>query len=134
MKGLDSNLLVRFATRDDPAQAEMVQQLMARAEAAGERFHLSTPVLCELVWVLSGRRYNLHREAVARVLETILAIPLFEVQERRLAILALAEFREGPGDFADYLLSWIDRAAGCDATLTFDTELKSCSRFHVLDV
>ena len=41
MRGLDTNILLRYLTADDPAQTERVGTLFAAAEQTGERFFIS---------------------------------------------------------------------------------------------
>jgi predicted nucleic-acid-binding protein len=133
VRGLDTNVLLRVLTGDDPAQSPMASRLLADAEARGERFHVSTTVLCELVWALRGTAYRRGREDIVLALEALLASGLFEVQHRDLVRRALDDYRTGPGDFADYLISWQDDAAGCVGTLTFDRALGGCERFVMVD-
>jgi len=45
---------------------------------------------------------------------------------------ALADYRRGPGDFADYYLGRANAVAGADTTLTFDRALRSDPRFTLL--
>ncbi len=133
MRGLDTNVLLRVLTGDDPTQSPRASSLLADAEARGERFHVSTTVLCELVWALRGGAYRQGREAIVQALEALLASGLFEVQRRDLVRRAVDDYRAGPGDFADYLISWQDDAAGCVGTLTFDRALEGCERFVMVN-
>jgi predicted nucleic-acid-binding protein len=133
VRGLDTNVLLRVLTGDDPAQSPLASSLLADAEARGERFHVSTTVLCELVWALRGTAYRRGRGDIVLALEALLAGGLFEVQHRDLVRRALDDYRTGPGDFADYLISWQDDAAGCVGTLTFDRALEGCERFMMVD-
>lgn len=133
MRGLDTNVLLRVLTGDDPTQSPRASSLLADAEARGERFHVSTTVLCELVWALRGGAYRQGREAIVQALEALLASGLFEVQLRDLVRRAVDDYRAGPGDFADYLISWQDDAAGCVGTLTFDRALEGCERFVMVN-
>lgn len=132
MRGLDTNVLLRYLTYDDPVQSPAAAQLFEQAEAAGERFHVTTTVLCELIWALRGRLYRRTRADVADMVEALLDTALFELQERDLVRRALADFRSGSGDFADYLIGWQNEAAGCRCTITFDRDLGDCSRFEEL--
>jgi predicted nucleic-acid-binding protein len=132
VRGLDTNILLRFLTADDPVQAERVGALFAVAERTGERFFVSAIALCELAWTLRGQPYCLDRAQIATVVERILATSLFEVQDRGLVRHALADFRPGRGDFADYLLGWHSLDAGCADTITFDRKLKEAAGFSLL--
>jgi predicted nucleic-acid-binding protein len=132
VRGLDTNILLRFLTADDPGQAERVGALFEAAERAGERFFVSVIVLCELSWTLRGQPYRLDRGQIAGVLERILGTGLLEVQDRSLVRRALTDYRRGRADFADYLLGWQSLEAGCIDTVTFDAQLKGAAGFSLL--
>jgi predicted nucleic-acid-binding protein len=132
VRGLDTNVLLRLLTRDDSVQSKRVATLFAAAERGGERFFVSVIALCELAWTLRGRPYGLARGEIAAVLEGLLATDLIEVQDRGLVRRALADFRQGRADFADYLLGWQSAKAGCDDTLTFDRKLDGAAGFSLL--
>ncbi|HEY0783055.1 MAG TPA: type II toxin-antitoxin system VapC family toxin [Thermoanaerobaculia bacterium] len=129
MRGLDTNVLLRYLTADDATQAARVEALFAAAERNGERLFLSVIALCELSWTLRGGPYRADREQIAAVLERVLATALFEVQDRTLGRRALADYRAGGADFADYLLDWLGREAGCTDTVTFDRKLSGTDGF-----
>ncbi len=132
MRGLDTNLLIRYITRDEPRQARLVKKLIDRGERTGARFFVSTVVLCELAWTLRGRLYGFDRSSVATAIETLLSVPLFEVQSRQQVRRALGDYREGRGDFADYLIGREGQQAGCTDTVTFDGRLTDPTTFTVL--
>lgn len=133
MRGLDTNVLLRYLAGDDPAQSPIARDLIDLAEARDERFYLSTVLVCELCWTLRGQPYGLDREAIAGVVERIVGTRLFEIQDRDLVQRALADFRLGRADFADYLLSRSNAQAGCTDTVTFDRKLNGAPGFAVLD-
>jgi predicted nucleic-acid-binding protein len=132
VRGLDTNILLRFLSADDPAQTEQVDALFAKAEGAGERFFVSVIALCELSSTLRGQPYGLDRSEIAAALAGILGTSLLEVQDRGLVRRALADFRTGSADFADYLLGWQSREAGCTDTVTFDRKLSGAAGFSLL--
>lgn len=131
MRGVDTNILVRFLTGDDPEQVEIVKDLFARGEAEHQRFNVSSIVLCELVWVLRSQ-YHLQREEICSMLDSLFEAGVLEIQEKDLARRALEQFKRGPADFADYLIGWQNRRAGCLETLTFDGDLKGTPGFILL--
>ena len=131
MRGLDTNILVRFLTRDDPRQSEIALALIEHAESEGERLHISIPVLSELAWVLRGGTYRFGRIEIADALALILQCPVFAVQECDLVRLSIEDYRGGRGDFSDYLIGRLDRKAGCSETLTFDRRLAESAAFVI---
>lgn len=132
MRGVDTNVLVRFLTGDDPEQYQTAERLFVAAEEAGESLYLTVPVLCELVWTLRGRRYRHGGEAIVGVLDRLLATPTIEIQDRDAVQRALIDYEQGQGDFADYLIGHLARKAGCSETVTFDRRLEGSPLFDVL--
>jgi len=129
--GLDTNVLVRYLTQDDPAQARRANAVVAAALEKGERCRLDSVVLCELVWVLRGA-YECDKATVLDTLERVLATAQFDIGDKDLVRLALEDHRRGSGDFADYLIGHRNRDAGCASTATFDRRLRSSAVFRVL--
>ncbi len=133
MRGLDSNILIRYLTADDAQQTAAARSLLEQGEETGDRFHISTTVLCELIWTLRGRPYFLDRSAITSAIELLSATPLFVLQSRELVLKALRDYRQGGADFPDYLIGWQNRQAGCEDTLTFDRKLARENGFTLLD-
>jgi predicted nucleic-acid-binding protein len=104
---------------------------VAEAVAGGERLFVSSVVLCELVWVLRGA-YSLDRPTIAMALERILATAQLEIDEKDVVREALADYRAGGGDFADYVIGHRGRDVGCKSTATFDRRLKGSRLFRLL--
>ncbi len=130
MKGLDTNVLVRYLTQDDPDQSRRANAFLQEAASKGERCFIGSVVLCELVWVLRGA-YGYERDDVCMVLEKLLSTVEFSIEDKELAYRALEDYRTG-GDFADHLIGWRNGKVGCDVTVTFDRDLKNNPRFIVL--
>jgi len=130
VRGLDTNILVRHVTDDDPAQSAVVRALFRKMEAEGERLHVSCIALCELCWTLRGYEYS--RRDISAVLAKMLETGLFEIQDSDLVRRALEEYLQGKADFADYLIGQQNGRAGCTDTITFDRNLKKASGFSLL--
>ena len=131
MIGVDTNVLVRYLTRDDPAQYEKAAAFIEAATNRGEQLVVNTVVLCELEWVL-GSAYNYSRAEIARAIEQILATAQFEVERLDEARKALADFRTTKSDFSDALIGRINRSLGAEHTMTFDRDLKAVDTFRLL--
>lgn len=132
MIGLDTNVLVRYITRDDRVQAARADRLMDSLSADSPAF-VNRIVLCELVWVL-GRGYRYERPAIAGVIETILSSEALVVEDHELAMEALARYRDEDLDFADALIGAINLAAGCSTTARFDDAAAGLAGFELLSV
>ena len=131
MKGLDTNVLVRYLTQDDPDQAAISAKVIEEADAKEEKLFLHPLVFCELIWVLESA-YGFPKADILKVLERILRTAGFEISEKDLLWLALADYRSGKGDFSDYYLGRANERGGAKVTLSFDTALKGEPRFQIL--
>lgn len=132
VKGIDTNLLLRHLTADDPVQSPRARALFRSAAGEGIALFVSTISLCELAWSLAGKRYRFDRAAIAAALEEVLESPVFVIEDRALVVGALSEYRAGSAGFADYLLGRIHRHAGCTETFTLDRALAQSAGFTLL--
>jgi predicted nucleic-acid-binding protein len=128
---LDTNVLVRLVLYDDEPQAKAAERLLVRARREQSELFVADVVLCELVWVLT-RRAGLGRADIARAVEQLLRTAFVVVADRALVERALAAYRDGKGDFADYLIREQARRAGATEVATFDRLLKGESGFRVI--
>lgn len=78
MIGLDTNILARYFTRDDETQWQQVVDFFNSSET----FFITHVVLCELVWLLQGKRYGYAKEEILQLIETMLHTPEFEFESR----------------------------------------------------
>lgn len=129
MIGLDTNVLIRYLTHDDPVQAARAARLIDHAEPAG--LFLSSIVLCEMVWVLeSGYRYD--RSDIAATIEQILRTTQFEFEDKELLWAALTDYQLEKGDFSDYVVARSAQSSGCQHTATFDRALRNSRLFRLV--
>ncbi len=128
MTGLDTNILVRYLTQDDPNQAKRATRAIEEGTAHGQSFFIADIVLCQLVWVLETA-YKYKRTAISAVLEQVLQTRQFRFIDKELLWLSLTDYRQYKGDFADYLIGRIGLKAGASQTLTFDKILQSTPHF-----
>lgn len=111
MRALDTNIVVRYLTGDDPDQAAK-----ARAVIDAGPVFVSTTVLLECDWVLRSA-YGFGGGEVAAALRAFAGLPSVLVESS--AMLAQALDRAASGmDLADSL--HLGAAGRCEAMLTFD--------------
>ena len=128
MIGLDTNILVRYVTEDDPIQTEQAAQFIeARCSPADPGF-VDRVALCELVWVLSAG-YGYERAAISEVVAGLLASRDLRCEDPEQVEAALAAYRVHGIDFSDALIAKVNRARGCEATATFDRRAAKLSGF-----
>lgn len=73
MIALDTNVLIRLITEDEPQQVKVVQDVMMMAENHKIKIIILSEVLIETVWVLESA-YDCSRDEISMYLENILAI------------------------------------------------------------
>lgn len=112
---LDTNVLVRLATQDDPAQAALAQKALQKAELIA----VPTPALCELVWVLL-RGYRYTPQQVAHALRALLQVNQV-VCHTPVVLAGLAMLQSG-GDFADGVIAFEGNLLGGSEFVSFDQQ------------
>lgn len=130
MIGLDTNVLVRLITDDDPAQAEKAERFLRDNTSSSHPAFINCIVLVELEWVLRSV-YGYERALIADALEKLLDSPGRAIEREGEVREAAAAYRRGK-DFADGLIGAINRAVGCELTLTFDRSAPGGAGFRVL--
>ena len=120
MIGLDTNVLVRYVTQDDPVQSPKASRLIESLTTASPGF-VSLVSVVELVWVLQSSYQSAKSEVVA-VLETLLRTRELTVEHADVIWQALRRFTSTRADFADCLIERCAHAAGCEYTATFDLD------------
>lgn len=111
MRAIDTDVVVRYLTGDDPAQAARARSVID----AGEVF-AGTTVLLESEWVLRSV-YGFAAKDVAAALRGLAGLPNISVENPVLLAEALDRAARGM-DFAD--APHLGAAVGCEVMLTFD--------------
>lgn len=123
MIGLDTNVLVRYLTEDDPKQSPRAVALVEGALEDGERLFVPQIVLCELVWVLDSV-YSFPREEIVSVVRDLLRARQLVIEDLDSARKAVDQYAAKGGDFADFLIVERCRVAGCERVASFDGQLR----------
>ncbi|MCW3489940.1 PIN domain-containing protein [Dethiobacter alkaliphilus] len=72
---VDTNVFLRFLTKDDPEKAEACMRLFKRAQNGDLVLYTSEMVIAELVWVLqSPKTYNLSPAQIRNILLPLLSL------------------------------------------------------------
>ena len=131
MIGLDTNILVRYFTQDDPVQSYKATVLIEQRLTEQSPGFVTIVALAETVWVLE-RFYRLKKQEIAVVIERILGANVLLVEHEAEVATALTAVWEGRGSFADALVGAINNQAGCSRTLTFDRKALRLPGFELL--
>ncbi|WP_411845638.1 type II toxin-antitoxin system VapC family toxin [Roseibacillus persicicus] len=119
MRGIDTNILVRFLTRDDEKQAKRAAEILTKECGPESPGFLTNIVVVELVWTLS-RIYQYPRPQIVAAIRALLNSKELRFESPDELHAALEHFEEGRADFADYLIGSLAVKNGCEDTLTFD--------------
>jgi predicted nucleic-acid-binding protein len=119
MIGLDTNILIRYLTQDDPVQSPKATYILERRLSATDPGFVSVVTMAEAVWVLD-RAYGLTDQEIAAAVERILQVEVLVVENEQQVFAAMVALKQGRGGFADALIAELGARAGCTHTLTFD--------------
>ena len=111
MRAVDTNVVIRFLTGDDPEQAARARALIDEGDV-----FVSATVLLESDWVLRSA-YGFARARVASALRAFAGLPGVVVEDPGRIAESLDRAEKGM-DFADAL--HLAAAARCEALFTFD--------------
>ena len=126
MRAIDTNVVVRFLTGDDPEQEARARKLIE----AGDIF-VAISVLLEAEWVLRSA-YGIPAARIAEALRDFAGLPGVALEDAALVAQALKWAEQGL-DFADAL--HLGRADGCSAFMSFDRKLaQAASRTNAAKV
>ena len=114
MLAVDTNVVVRYLTRDDAEQFAKANALIRSDDV-----YVCTTVLLETEWVLR-RGYRFSRQRIIAALAAFAGLPRVTLEDPALAAKALDWTRHGV-DFADAL--HLAKAQGCEAFVSFDQRL-----------
>lgn len=119
MIGLDTNILVRYLTQDDPAQSWKATEILERRLTEGNPGFVSVVAMVETVWVLD-RAYDFSVQEIVAVIERMLQADVLVVESEFEVFTAMVALKEGRGAFADAIIGALGAKANCSCTLTFD--------------
>ena len=122
MIGLDTNVLVRYLVEDDVSQSRRATKLIEEAIARNDQLFISDIVMCEMVWVLSSA-YRFSRTEIVDALAGLLRAKSVVFDSTDRLARSLNAYQKGKGDFADYMIRELARAAGAETVATFDRSL-----------
>jgi predicted nucleic-acid-binding protein len=126
MRSVDTNVLVRLITRDDPKQVAVAEAFVARGA------WVPYLAMAEAIWVLESV-YERDPAGIATAVEMLLSHERLTVQDSEVVAAAVAQFRQQPRvGFSDCLMVEVARKAGHTPLGTFDRALGRVEGAHRL--
>ena len=131
MIGLDTNVLVRLLTADEPVQLKAASRLLAAHDGEPGAFFVNDMVLVEMVWVL-GRLYGFAPAEALTAIASLLDSDAFAFEDRERLSQALGLCKAQGCDFADTMITLKNAAAACEHTATFDKAMRGLPGVRLL--
>jgi predicted nucleic-acid-binding protein len=122
MIGIDTNVLVRYLTQDDAAQAARATRFMEAELGPAQQGFISVVVLVELCWVLQSL-YRVTTLELLDLIDDLLRSRHLQLEHRAAVQAAVHTLRQNPkasAGLADVLITQIGQALGCSHTVSFD--------------
>lgn len=116
---VDTNVFLRFLTRDDPAKAIACQELFERAKRKELVLHVNEMIIAELAWTLRSF-YRRPREEIASVLRDILGLAGLHLPRRAVLLEALDLYERFNVDFLDAYNASDMKAKGLSSVCSYD--------------
>jgi len=130
VRGVDTNILVRYIVADDPAQLRAATRFIEHECSPQEPGFINRVVLAEVVWVLESS-YRLPRSAVVSALRMLFDTNQLSIEDAEDARAALREYEDGAG-FSDSLIAAANARLGCEYTATLDRRAAGRSGFRLI--
>jgi len=131
MVGIDTNVLVRYLTQDDPKQSAIATRFIEEGLSAENPGFVSAVTLCEIAWVLA-MSYGADRKGIRKTVENLLATKQLVIERAELVWKALRASEGAPADFSDALIGQLAIAHGALKTVTFDRSAAKLPGFELL--
>lgn len=124
MRFLDTNILIRYLTGDDPIKAEASRTLLQRVQRGEEQVRLSEAIITEVCYILSSRaHYHLSHEEIRRRLTPMINLRGLKLPNKSLYLRALDLFADYPAiDFEDVLSVAYMEHEGITELYSYDTD------------
>lgn len=105
MQFVDTNIFIRFLTKDESQKAGACFKLLDKAVRGETKLHTTESVIAEIVYILASKRlYNLSSSQIYEKLFPILKIRGLKIPYKRTLIKALEVYAASKLDFEDAVL------------------------------
>ncbi len=130
MKGVDTNILVRFLVGDDEQQAKKAYNIFKKAESEKEELFVPLLVVLELIWVLESV-YGIARAEILDSIREFLLMPILRFEHKSVLQQFALSAQAYRFDLADLLIAHTAKNYGCETVLTF---AKKVSKFKLFEL
>ncbi len=131
MKAIDTNILIRFITKDDDKQAQLIYQLFKQAEEKNEKLFVPLLVILEVIWVLESNYESSNSEILA-TLSDLLLMPILLFESEEVVKNFIDSAHNTKFDLSDLLIAHSAHSFDCQSILTFDKKASKFKYFELL--
>jgi len=119
---LDTNVILRYLTRDVPEQAQRAYAILKQVEQGTLQVTTTEAVIVEVVQVLSSKKlYDRPRHEVQKHVSTVISFRGLKLPQKRAHLAALELYASTPRlSFVDALTVAKARQAGSSTVISFD--------------
>jgi predicted nucleic-acid-binding protein len=130
MKGIDTNILIRFLIGDDELQAKKVYNIFKKAESEKNELFVPLLVILELIWVLESV-YEIHRTEILESISELTLMPILKFEHQSTLQQFTHSAQGNRYDLSDLLIAHSAKTQGCESIITFD---KKASKFNLFEL
>ncbi len=131
MIGLDTNVLIRAITRDEPKASQAAVALLSGLTSENPGV-LNSVVIAEMAWTLRTG-YDYQRLEIVEVVDRLLQSPAYVFTDRQAMNETVSRCRAENLHLADALIAELNRKMGCLRTMTFDVQAANSSAFALVE-
>lgn len=130
MKGIDTNILVRFLVGDDELQAKKVYNIFKKAEENKNELFVPLLVILELVWVLESV-YQIKRKEIIDSISDLILMPILKFEHQTALQKFIYAAPKNSYDLSDLIIAHSAKEQGCKSVMTFD---KKASKYNLFEL
>jgi predicted nucleic-acid-binding protein len=130
MKAIDTNILIRFITKDDENQANLIYQLFKQTEEKNDQLFVPLLVVLEVIWVLQSC-YGVSNADILSTFSDLLLMPILLFESEEVIRNFIDSAYNTKFDLSDVLIAHSAHSSDCQSVLTFD---KTASKFKYFEL
>ena len=130
MKGIDTNILIRFLIGDDKLQAKKVYKIFKKAESEKKELFVPLLVMLELIGVLESV-YEIPRTDIIESISELTLMPILKFENQSTLQQFTHAAQGNKHDLSDLLISHSAKAQGCETVITFDKKIAKFTLFEL---
>ena len=130
MKGVDTNILIRFLIGDNEQQAKKVYKLFKKAESEKNELFVPLLVVVELIWVLESV-YEIPRDEILDTLSDLLLMSILKFEHQSTLQQFTLSAQGNKYDLSDLLIAHSAKTNGCEIVITFDKKASKSDLFEL---